>query len=307
MSSSSSSTASPPSLDKGKITLTGAEETLLITLFARAKDAESPNPILNDRQTVEVVNRIRDQGYDFSRTNLDRSSTTFARLVATRARVLDICCEQFLERNPGPATVVHLACGMDARCHRVKWQGPGRLWIDADLKEATKLRRQVMDDPDAGQGEYRLLDPDIHDDGWLEKCGVPVDRPVFVIFEGLTPYLTREELEGILRRVVAHFRDGGGAAHGEFCFDAPGSIAYFLINYVFDRALTSMGTRFSWYMKDPMDLEKEVPGLRFRGRVFDLRDYARLGNSTWFFSLLARIADWFNLVGRIGSGYRYEF
>ncbi|KAK6215654.1 hypothetical protein QIS74_08673 [Colletotrichum tabaci] len=299
------SSSPSPSLTKGKITLTGAEETLLITLFARAKDAESPNPILNDRTTVEVVSRIRDQGYDFSRTDLDRSNTTFARLVATRARVLDICCEQFLERNPGPATVVHLACGMDARCHRIKWQGEGRLWIDADLREATKLRRQVMDDPDAGPGEYRLLDPDIHDDGWLEACGVPVDRPVFVIFEGLTPYLTREELQGILGRVVKHF--GGSGVPGEVCFDAPGSIAYFLINYVFNKALTSMGTRFTWYMDDPLSLEREVPGLRFKGRVFNLQDYARLGHSTWFFSFFARIADWFNVVGQLGSGYRYEF
>ncbi|OLN95508.1 Tetracenomycin polyketide synthesis O-methyltransferase TcmP 2 [Colletotrichum chlorophyti] len=291
--------------EKGKITLTGAEETLLITLFARAKDAESASPILNDRHTLEVVARIRDQGYDFSRTNLEQSNTTFARLVATRARVLDICCEEFLERNPGPATVIHLACGMDARCHRIKWQGKGRLWIDADLKESTKLRRQVMDDPNAGEGEYRLLDPNIHDDAWLKDYNIPADRPVFVIFEGLTPYLTREELQGILRRIVEHVREGG--VRGEACFDAPGSIAYFLINYVFNKALTEMGTRFSWYMDDPMTLEREVPGLKFKGRVFNLQDYARLGHSTWLFSLLARIADWFNVVGRLGSGYRYEF
>ncbi|GKT46892.1 tetraketide alpha-pyrone reductase 2 [Colletotrichum spaethianum] len=291
--------------DKGKINLTGAEETLLITLFARAKDAESPNPILNDRQTLEVVSRIRDQGYDFSRTDLEKSNTTFARLVATRARVLDICCEEFLERNPGPATVIHLACGMDARCHRIKWQGEGRVWIDADLPEATKLRRQVMENPNPGKGEYRLLDPNIHDDAWLKEYKIPADRPVFVIFEGLTPYLTREELQGILRRIVNHVRAGG--AHGEACFDAPGSIAYFLINYVFNKALTSMGTRFTWYMSNPMALEREVPGLKFKGRVFNLQDYARLGHSTWIFTLLAWVADWFNLVGRLGSGYRYEF
>jgi O-methyltransferase involved in polyketide biosynthesis len=81
-------------LDKGEVTLTGAQETLLITLFARAKDAESPNPMLNDQYSAQLVSHVRDQGYNFSRTTLDRSdSGFFTSLVATRARLLDTCCE----------------------------------------------------------------------------------------------------------------------------------------------------------------------------------------------------------------------
>ncbi|KAH6951292.1 S-adenosyl-L-methionine-dependent methyltransferase [Fusarium avenaceum] len=301
-----SSPVSGSTLDKGQVTLTGAQETLLITLFARAKDAESPNPVLNDQHSVQVVRRIRYQGYNFSRTTLDRSdSGFFTSLVATRARVLDICCERFLERNPGPATIIHLACGMDARSLRLKWQGEGRLWIDADRQDVVKLRRQIMDDPASGRGEYILTDPNIHDDMWLRDYNVPTDRPVLILFEGLTPYLTREEVVGLLMRIVKHFH--GSGVNGEIRFDAPGSISYFLINYVFNKPLRSMGTQFTWYMDDPRELETHVPGLKYKERMFVLHDYARLGNYGWLASFILRVADWFNVGGRIGSGYGYEF
>ncbi|PNP73506.1 hypothetical protein FNYG_13156 [Fusarium nygamai] len=301
-----SSPVSGNALDKGKVTLTGAQETLLITLFARAKDAQSPNPVLDDHHAVQVVSHIRDQGYNFSRTTLDRSdSGLFTSLVATRARVLDICCEQFLERNPGPATVIHLACGMDSRSLRLKWQGEGRLWIDADRQDVIELRRQIMEGPATGSGEYRLIDPNIHDDAWLRDYNVPTDRPVLVLFEGLTPYLTRDEVVGLLRRIVNHFRES--RVNGEIRFDAPGSISYFLITYVFNNALRSVGTQFTWYMDDPSELEMHVPGLKYKERMFVLHDYARLGNYGLLASFLLRVADWFNLGGRIGSGYGYEF
>ena len=41
-----------------KLKLTGVEETLLITLYVRAKDAESDKPVLNDRKAAEILSRI---------------------------------------------------------------------------------------------------------------------------------------------------------------------------------------------------------------------------------------------------------
>ena len=39
-------------------------ETLLITLNARGKDANSPNPVLNDKKSAEIMSRI---DYDISK------------------------------------------------------------------------------------------------------------------------------------------------------------------------------------------------------------------------------------------------
>ena len=39
-------------------------ETLLITLNARGKDADSPNSVLNDKKSAEIMSKI---DYDFSK------------------------------------------------------------------------------------------------------------------------------------------------------------------------------------------------------------------------------------------------
>ena len=65
------------------VAFTGEKATMLATLWGRALDAESPNPILNDTMAAEAVRRI---DFDFTRTGLRRSDPA---AVALRARHLD--------------------------------------------------------------------------------------------------------------------------------------------------------------------------------------------------------------------------
>lgn len=51
-----------------------------------------------------------------------------------------------------------------------------------------------------------MISASVTDDGWL--AGVPADRPVLVIAEGLVPYLTEPEARTLLRRLTDHFRSG---------------------------------------------------------------------------------------------------
>ena len=41
-----------------KIDLSGISETLLVTLYMRAKDAKSNHPFLNDRKAAEIISRM---------------------------------------------------------------------------------------------------------------------------------------------------------------------------------------------------------------------------------------------------------
>lgn len=45
-----------------KIDLRGVSETLLVTLYMRAKDAKSNHPFLNDQKAAEIISRM---DYDF--------------------------------------------------------------------------------------------------------------------------------------------------------------------------------------------------------------------------------------------------
>ncbi|TLD15009.1 hypothetical protein PspLS_10789 [Pyricularia sp. CBS 133598] len=170
--------------DKGTVTLSGAHETLMLTLFARANDAESSNSLLNDNLSVKIKEKIqKEHGYNFGTRATPALHGAVTKMLSARAKLFDQATERFLQQNPGPATVLHIACGMDTRCYRVKWQGPGRVWIDVDKKDVVELRRAVVDQPDVpkGQGEYRLEYSDIINDlEWLGDIRVPNDKPVFI-------------------------------------------------------------------------------------------------------------------------------
>lgn len=247
---------------KGNIKLTGAQETLLLTLIARARDTESSHPILNDTYAASVVKQVKDSGYNFSkRLRYGLLERPVSALISLRARILDLKTEAFLVAHPGRATVLHLACGLDSRSLRVRWQEEGRLWVDVDKQDVIELRRQVMRDPSTGPGaEYRLIDPSITEEGWLENCDIPTDRPVVVIMEGLTMYLARDEVYGLLRQITRYFQDRD--VHGEIYFDAAGTITVSIANML--GALKQLGTSLKWSLSDHSELEREVPGLEFQ-------------------------------------------
>ena len=70
------------SIDKAQIHLTKVQETLLITLYAKALDNRSRNPILHDTKAGELVGMI---DYDFTKIN----SWGNDNLIVVRARQYD--------------------------------------------------------------------------------------------------------------------------------------------------------------------------------------------------------------------------
>lgn len=250
---------------KGNIELNGAQETLLLTLLARSKDTETAHPILNDTYAASVVKQVKDTGYNFDkRLGLRFLEKPVSSFISLRTRILDLKLEAFLDAHPGRVTVLHLACGLDSRSMRVRWQREGRLWVDVDKQDVIELRRQVMGDPIADSGAvYRLIDPSITEDGWLEKCRIPTDRPVVVVMEGLTMYLAPDEVYGLLRQITRYFLDRD--VHGEIYFDTAGTLTVKATNKF--GALNKLGTSLKWALRDHMELEKEVPGLKFQNGI----------------------------------------
>lgn len=176
-----------------KVTLTGPEETLLATLYGRAQDAASDNPVLADRWASEVIDKI---DYDFSKTGMDATACT---TVAIRAQALDNWTSNFLATHSS-ATVLHLGAGLDSRCFRIQ-HGAGVRWVDLDLPDAVALRRRLVPSP---EGDYTLLSTSVADhDQWLPN--IPADRPTIVVLEGLTMYLHEEEGKRLLQSIVSRF------------------------------------------------------------------------------------------------------
>ena len=125
---------------KEKVNVTGVPETMVQTLYARAKETKKQNAKIKDEIAVELVERL---DYDFSRADKD-SVMTYG--VIARTIVLDRMVRQYLEKHEN-TVVVNIACGLDTRCYRMK--GKYLRWYNVDLPETMKIRQQFLPETDS--------------------------------------------------------------------------------------------------------------------------------------------------------------
>ena len=116
-----------------KITLSGVPETMLQTVYARARESSGRGAI-RDRKAEEIIDRL---DYDFSLAERDSAMRSG---VIARTIVLDRLTAAWLAKNPG-AVVVNIACGLDTRCYRMSGYAspdgrqPRRQTVSAAYKE----------------------------------------------------------------------------------------------------------------------------------------------------------------------------
>ena len=124
---------------KEKVNVTGVPETMVQTLYARAKETRKKNAKINDEIAVELVKKL---DYDFFKADKDNAMTYG---VIARTIVLDRMVEQYLKKHAN-IVVINIACGLDTRCYRMK--GKYLHWYNIDLPETMKIRRQFL--PETG-------------------------------------------------------------------------------------------------------------------------------------------------------------
>jgi O-methyltransferase involved in polyketide biosynthesis len=210
--------------------------------------------------------------------------------VTIRSAHFDKWTRQFLGVHK-EATVLHLGCGLDSRAFRV-CPGSGIDWYDVDYPDVIALRERFF--PPAPP--YWLLPASVTELDWLSA--VPTDRPVLMIGEGLTMYLTEDSGLALLRRVVDRFPSG------ELQFDVFNrfGIRTQVINTVVRRA----GARLYWGVDGPDDILRNVPGVRLLAAmsVFDDPVFATLPRS---YRLMARLMSLVPSFKMMAQYHRYAF
>ena len=171
-----------------KITLSGVPETMLQTLYARAKETCTRGAI-RDEKAAALVERI---DYDFSLADKDAAMHSG---VIARTIVLDRLVEGFLAQHQG-AAVVNLACGLDTRCYRMKGYSH---WYNLDIPETIEVRRSILPPTE----KITQIAMSAMDDwgGEVAENGVPA----LVIIEGLTMYLSEADVQRIFSVISARF------------------------------------------------------------------------------------------------------
>ncbi|MGW3277227.1 class I SAM-dependent methyltransferase [Nocardia rhamnosiphila] len=188
--------------------LSPAQETLFLTLCARAMDSTEPNPILGDTLAAAVADRIaEDTGYDFAQLKLTPSLVAST---ALRAKKLDDVIHQFVTTHPD-AIVVDLGCGLDTRLARCT-PPSGIDWYDVDLPEVTDLRQRYLPD------RSHLVAADVTEPNWSQA--LPDDRPAMIVAEGLLPFLPGDSFQTMIRQLVTRLSAGELALNGYTRFAA---------------------------------------------------------------------------------------
>lgn len=169
-----------------KITLSGVPETMLQTVYARAKETKTRGAI-TDNKAVEIIDRL---DYDFSMADKDAAMHSG---VIARTIVLDKLVKTYLAGHGG-AVVVNIACGLDTRCYRMSDYSH---WYNLDLPETIAVREKLLPE----SRKISQITMSAMDDWGGEIKGTSTD--VLVIIEGLTMYLSESDVKRIFDVIAA--------------------------------------------------------------------------------------------------------
>ena len=219
-----------------KITLSGVPETMLQTVYARAKESRTRGAI-HDAKAEELIDKL---DYDFSLADKDAAMHSG---VIARTIVLDALTQTYLEKHPG-AVVVNIACGLDTRCCRVSGYSH---WYNLDLPETIAVRERLM--PESGNVSQIAMSAM---DDWgslIAEAGAPA----LVIIEGLTMYLSQADVQRIFDVIAA-------------CFE---SVTVFVetmnptvVKSFKEKSIEGSNAKFTWGVKDGKALAALLPGFR---------------------------------------------
>ena len=171
-----------------KITLSGVPETMLQTVYARAKETKTRGAI-TDNKAVEIIDRL---DYDFSMADKDAAMHSG---VIARTIVLDKVVKTYLAGHGG-AVVVNIACGLDTRCYRMSDYSH---WYNLDLPETIAVREKLL--PESRKISQIAMSAMDDWGGEVAENGVPA----LVIIEGLTMYLSEADVQRIFSVISARF------------------------------------------------------------------------------------------------------
>ncbi len=220
-----------------KIRLSGVPETMLQTVYARARESAARGAI-RDEKAEEIIRRL---DYDFSLAERD---TAMRRGVIARTIVLDRLTAAWLGGHPG-AVVVNIACGLDTRCYRMHGYAH---WYNLDLPETIAVREKLL--PESGSVSQIAMSAMADFGGEIAER----DVPALIIIEGLTMYLSAADVRRIFAVIDKRFETATVLAE----IMNPTVVKHFK-----EKSIEGSRAKFTWGIRDGKALASLLPDFRF--------------------------------------------
>lgn len=220
-----------------KIKLSGVPETMLQTIYARAKESRGRSAI-HDAKAEEIIEKL---DYDFSLADKD---TAMRSGVIARTIVLDRMTKEWLASHPG-AVVVNIACGLDTRCYRMSGYAH---WYNLDLPETMAVREKLL--PESGTISQITMSA-------MEDWGSEISEqnvPVLIVIEGLTMYLSERNIQRIFTVISSRFSNATVFVE---------TMNPTIVRHFKEKSIDASHARFTWGVKDGPALAALLPDFGF--------------------------------------------
>ena len=219
------------------IKLSGVPETMLQTVYARAKESNGRGAI-HDAKAEELIEKL---DYDFSLADKD---TAMRSGVIARTIVLDRMTKEWLASHPG-AVVVNIACGLDTRCYRMSGYAH---WYNLDLPETMAVREKLL--PESGTISQIAMSA-------MEDWGSEISEQnvqVLIVIEGLTMYLSEADVQRIFRVISHRFEKATVFVE---------TMNPIIVKRFQEKSIEGSNAKFTWGVKDGPALAAMLPDFRF--------------------------------------------
>ena len=169
--------------------MNSVNKTLYIPLYGKSYVSKK-GLFLHDKKAEEIWET---EGFSLKGKS---KSKWLAYYMGVRSAVFDEWLKQQMENLPD-AVVIHIGCGMDSRVIRVDTES--YKWYDVDFSEVIKERKRYYAESD----NYKMIAGDARDCRWLTT--ITENKSAIVVMEGVSMYLTIEEMRNLSDSLCAHF------------------------------------------------------------------------------------------------------
>ena len=176
-------------------TFTPLEDSLFLTLYARALDDRRPHPILGDATADQIV----------------RTARLRLRPAPHRHQPHPQRRPPGQEAGPGrrgrswPATRTPSGSTWapdSTPARSASTRRPPCDWYDVDFPAVAAARERLIPErPNA-----HVIGADVREEDWLDA--IPTGRPAVIVADGMMGFLTQDELVSLWNRLISHFPSG---------------------------------------------------------------------------------------------------
>jgi O-methyltransferase involved in polyketide biosynthesis len=230
-----------------KINLGEIQTTLLLPLYARAREMEKKDPLVCDNYAKDIIAKV---DYDFSQ--FEKGEIENHQLIwALRAYNFDTIVRTFLENNRD-AVVINIGAGLDTTCKRV--DNGTVIWINIDLPDVVALRQKLIPDTE----REMTIAKSVFDFTWIDDIALKTKgRPLMIMAAGVLFYFETSEVKTLFCNLAKAYP----LAH--VVFDAMSWFAVWASNLtIMRKSGIGSSARLKWHLKEASSLREWVPTIK---------------------------------------------